>query len=157
MQQRGVQVVNADGARGDVVAEIVRGAVSDSRLHAAASKPHRKAPRMVIAAIAVRSQVALTIHRATELTAPDDERLIQQAALLQVLNESGGGLVGFFRALAELIGQAVVRVPAAMKKLHETHAAFAQAASNQHIVGVGPWPFGVFAVQIERALWLARN
>ena len=37
---------------------------------------------------------ALAKRRAAELTAPDHERVLQQAALLQIFDERGGGLVG---------------------------------------------------------------
>src|SRR4051812_32421022 len=157
MQQGGVEIVNADRIGRDVVAEIIRRTVSDSRLHAAAGEPHREAPRMMVAAIVIGPEIALAIHSAAEFTAPDDKRFVQKAALLEVLDESGRGLVGFSGALTELTGKPIVRVPPAMKELHKSNAAFAQAASDQHIVGISPWFFGVFAIQIERALWLARN
>ena len=50
----------------------------------------REAVRVVVAAEELRA-VALLVHRrAAELAAPDDERLVEQAALLQVLDQRGG-------------------------------------------------------------------
>ena len=57
---------------------------------------------MMVAAVVVRGQLALAVDRAAELAAPDDERVVEQAALLQVLDQRGGGLVG----VAALAGDA---------------------------------------------------
>ena len=47
---------------------------------------------MVAAVIGVR-QLALAIDRAAEFAAPDHQRVVQQAALLQVLDQRRRGLV----------------------------------------------------------------
>ena len=43
--------------------------------------------------------VALGHRRAAELAAPDDQRVVEHAALLQVLDQRGGGLVDFAPAV----------------------------------------------------------
>ena len=49
---------------------------------------------MVIAAVVVRRQLALRIDRAAEFAAPDDQRVVEQPALLQILNQRRGRLIG---------------------------------------------------------------
>ncbi len=94
VQDRGVQVVDVDRVFRDVVAEVVGLAVGDAGLDAAAGQPDREAARMMVAAVVVGRQLALAVDRAAELAAPDDERVVQQAALLEVLDEGRAGLVG---------------------------------------------------------------
>ena len=49
--------------------------------------------RVMIAAVVVLGQVALGIDGAPEFAAPDDERIFQHAALFQILDQAGGGLI----------------------------------------------------------------
>ena len=78
MKHRGVQVVDVDHVLDGVVAELVGLAVGDAGLDAAAGQPDGKALDVMVAA------VALVHRRAAELAAPDHQRVVQQAALLQV-------------------------------------------------------------------------
>ena len=94
VQHRGVQIVHVDRVARDVVAEVVGLAVAHARLDAAAGQPDGEAARMMIAAVVVCRQLALAIDRAAELAAPDDQRVVQQAALLQILNQRRRRLIG---------------------------------------------------------------
>ena len=42
---------------------------------------------MMIAPVIVRSQFALAVDRAPKFAAPDDQRVVQQPALFQILNQ----------------------------------------------------------------------
>ena len=54
-----------------------------------------KACGMVVAAQAAAQRgVGLDHRRAAELAAPDHQRVVEQAALLEVLDQRGGGPVG---------------------------------------------------------------
>ena len=68
----------------------------DARLDAAAGQPHREGVGVVVAAVVA----ALDHRRAAELAAPDDQRVVEQAALLQVLDQRGAGLVGVAAVLS---------------------------------------------------------
>ena len=46
---------------------------------------------MVVAAVVRFRQLALAVDRAAELAAPDDQRVVEQAALLQVLISAAVG------------------------------------------------------------------
>ena len=95
VQDRGVQVVDVDAVLGDVEAELVAFAERDARLDAAAGEPHGEGVGVMVAAVVA---AALDHRRAAELAAPDHERVVQQAALLQIGDQGGAGLVGVRRS-----------------------------------------------------------
>ena len=84
VQDGGVDVGDVVAILDGVEAELVGRAVDDAALDAAAGHPDREAERMMIAAV-----VPLRAGRAAELGGPDDDRLVEQAALLQVLEQPG--------------------------------------------------------------------
>lgn len=71
----GVQVINVDFAIDRVVSEVVGHSMDDSSLDAATGHPHRKSMLIVLATVAI-----LSVRRASEFTAPHDERVIKQTA-----------------------------------------------------------------------------
>ena len=90
VQDRGVQVVDVDLVGGCVEAELVGLAERGAGLHSAAGQPHAETIRVMVAAV-----VASLDHRsAAELAAPDDQRVVEQAPLLEVAQQRGGWLVG---------------------------------------------------------------
>ena len=79
---------------GDVVAildgvetEFIRGAVHDAAFYSAAGEPRAKSLRMMIAS------GALGAGRASELRAEYHERIVEQAALLEILEQAGDRLI----------------------------------------------------------------
>jgi hypothetical protein len=93
VQDRRLQVVHVDRVLGDVVAEVVGRAVGEARLDAAARHPAGEAARVMIAAVVGRGELALRVVRAPELAAPDDQRVVEQAALFQVGDQRVAGAV----------------------------------------------------------------
>ncbi len=96
-----LQIVHVDGIFGDVVAVIVGFAERHAGLDAAAGHPHGEAAAVVVAAIIGGGETALAIDGAAEFAAPDDQRVVQHAALFQVGDQRGGGLVHIFAALGQ--------------------------------------------------------
>ena len=130
MQDRGVDVGDVVPILDGVEADLVGGAVDDAALDAAAGQPGAEALRMVVAA------VALGARRAAELGAPDDDRLVEHPALLEVLQQAGDRQVHLGRELAVVGLDAGVGVPgaaaaAAVEDLHEPHAALDQPPGRQ--------------------------
>ena len=82
VKDRGVKIVMRDAVLDGVHAELVGGAVRDPRLDAAACHPHGEAVVVMAATEGCFGQrhIRLLHRRATELSGPDDERLVQQAA-----------------------------------------------------------------------------
>ena len=63
-----------------LVAELVGRAVAEAALHAGAGQPDGEALRVVVAA----ARALLERRHPAELGHPDDQRVVEQAALLQV-------------------------------------------------------------------------
>src|SRR4026209_1655192 len=83
---------------------------------------------------AVLLDLALAVGSAPEFTAPDDERVIEQAALLQVHDQCCAGPVGVLCLCANAFGEVAMMIPVAMAELDETHAAFGETAREQAVV-----------------------
>ena len=76
---------------------------------------------------------ALSHRRAAELTAPNDERIIEHAAILQVLDQRSRRLVDVLCRGEHAVLDAAVMIPAAMIQLNETRAALSQAPRQQAV------------------------
>src|SRR5207247_8997123 len=121
-QHGGVDVGDVVAVLHGVEADLVSGPVHDAAFDAAAGQPGAEALGMMVAAVALRAR------RATELRAPDHDCLIQHAALLEVLEQTGDGLIHLSGETAVVLLDAGVRVPSAaatatVKNLNEAHAA----------------------------------
>src|ERR1035441_7003812 len=88
---------------------------------------------MVAAQLAARFGIALDHRGAAEFAAPEHQRVFQQAALLEVFDESGAGLVSLTRLIDNALVDFAVVVPAFMEKLDETDATLDEAAGQQAI------------------------
>src|SRR5713226_4059136 len=104
---------------GDIKAQFVALSDRDARFDAPARKPHREGIGMMVAA------VVATLHhgRASKLPAPDHQRILEQSALLQVPNESGGGLISILAVLLDVFDEVGVLIPCFMVKLDKSHPA----------------------------------
>ena len=118
----------------------------------AAGHPEGEASGVVVATVGGIGHAALAVDGAAEFAAPDDEGLVEQAALLEIGHERGGGLIGVSALLAEVVGQVVVVVPAHVVELHETDAALDHAACEQAVACIGSGLVNVGAVQVENVL-----
>src|SRR5262245_43989394 len=88
---------------------------------------------IVIAAI-----LALGYGQAAELAGPEDDGLIEQAALFEVEHEGGAGLIGHLTEAAQFLGVFVVSVTrlAAQINLHETDTPLDEPPSHQTAPGI---------------------
>ena len=107
-------------------------------LDAATCKPHWEVLDMVIA---TREFLDLSHGSPAEFAAPDDERVIQQSALLEVSNERRRSPVHVERDFVELLCQVIftvaVVIPTSVVKLDEPRPAFKQPTCDQAVVGKG--------------------
>ena len=92
-QQRGMQIGRVHASFDRVQAVFVGGAVRESALHARAGQPHRIAGDVVVAAVG-----ALRRRQPAEFAAEEDERFVQQAALLEIGQQGGRRLIGQARS-----------------------------------------------------------
>ena len=75
---------------------------------------------MVVATVGF---AALRHRRATELAAPDDEGVVEEAAFFEIADEGGARFLGDVAVVPESLCQFVVLVPAVVEELDETDAA----------------------------------
>src|SRR3954471_6849198 len=101
MEDGGVDVGDVVPILDGVEAQLVGRAVDDARLDPAAGQPGRESIGVVVAAI-----LPLRAGRPAELGGPDDDRLVEQPATLQVFQEAGDRAVD----LAAERGVAVLEV-----------------------------------------------
>ena len=127
VENRRVEVVYMHAILDDIVTEVVGLAVGRALVDAGAGHQYREAARMVVAAVVGLRERALRVGCAAEFAAPDDERIVEQAALLKVGKQAGRGLVGIFALALNGIGQAAVVVPTHVEELDETHVALAES------------------------------
>src|SRR6185369_2590642 len=94
VQNGRLQIVHMHRVIGDVIAVVIGLAHRDAGLDAATGEPYREAARMVVAAVICGCEASLAIDRSPELTAPNHQRVLKQAALFEIENQRGGGLIG---------------------------------------------------------------
>src|SRR5438445_11368965 len=92
---------------GCVIAKFIRFPVSNSRLNSAAGHPDRKRVRVMIAPQQVFILGAILVHgSAAKFPAPNNERVLEQSALLKVFDQSRASAIG----LLGLARQAVANI-----------------------------------------------
>ena len=87
-----MQIVDVDFVFDDFLAELVGGAIDLATLDAAAGHPCAEGLMMVVAA-RFAAGAAIVARGAAKFAAPDDERVVQHAALLEVAEERADGLI----------------------------------------------------------------
>src|SRR5437868_2876226 len=110
----------------------------DAALDAAAGQPDGEAVVVVVSAVA-----ALAARRPAELGRPDHDRLVEQAALLEVLQQPGERPIDLGAQGGVVTLEGGVRVPgtgraAAVEDLHEADAALHQPPGRQALLAEGP-------------------
>src|SRR6266516_5820151 len=106
--------------------------------------------------IATRGTNALRGRAATKLRRPDKERVLQHAALLEVVDEGGHRLVHRGRLLVVILFQVLVAIPvdaraaegAAVEDLNEAHAAFEESPGHETVPGKAFVRFLIQAVEL---------
>src|SRR3954447_3951653 len=150
VEDRGVQVVIVHLVLDRGEPELVGPAVADAPLHAAAGQPDRISLGVVVAAVG-----PLGVRRAAELGAPEDQRVVEQAADLEVGQEPRDGPVDGPGDLLVPAHEPLVLVPQVRGgDLDEPHAGLGEPAGQQalptEVVGLR----GADAVQLARRLRL---
>src|SRR5438067_824191 len=96
VEDRGVEVVDVNAAFHGMMTAVVRCPMGHAGSHSPAGEPHRKTVRMMIGAVGLDGA-----WRAAEFSAPNDQRVFQKAALLQVFEQTSNGAVGAGGATSE--------------------------------------------------------
>ena len=93
MHDGGVDLVEVDRILRDVVAEIIGFPVGRPSLHASTCHPHAEIAGMMVSSVVFTGKLALAIHGTSEFTTEDDQGILEEAALLEVLDEGRSRLV----------------------------------------------------------------
>ncbi len=104
----------------------------------------------MIAAVVVFGECPLGVNRASEFAAPDDQRVVQHAALLEVFQQRVTGLIDVLALAGHPSGDIGMMVPVVVIDLNESHAAFGQSSRHQDRVGKRARLLRFFAVQFEK-------
>ena len=153
-QHRRVQIVNVNLVGGRCGAEFIRCAIDRAAFHPAAGEEGGERLGVVVAA---RIVVAISVldRLASELAAPDDERIVEKISLFQIRDERGERLINFLRALRQAILDVLMMIPAAGPDLHEAHPALDQPARNEQLIALAGTPVSIpygcrFFLDVER-------
>ena len=84
MQDRRLKVPDVHWILDDIVGIVVGATVRHPLLDAGSCKPHGEATWVMVPAVVVPCEGSLAIDGAPKFTAPDDQGVLQQTALLQV-------------------------------------------------------------------------
>ena len=143
-----------------VIAQFVGRAVDQPGLRSPAGHPNRKAERMVVTPIAIAG-----IRRTAKFARPKNQRILQHAARLQVLDQCGDRLVRHHRIRLVALAQFVMLVPSAIiatveigrGDLHEAHARLHQPTGAQALQAIGALMLigGIETVELLDRLGLA--
>ena len=63
---------------------------------------------------------------ASELAAPDDQRVVEQSSLFEILNQCCAGLIGVAATRRAPAAQPTVMIPVRVEELNKSNAAFGQ-------------------------------
>ena len=157
MQDGGLEVVDVHGVLLGIEAEVVGSTVGHAGLDAAAGHPEGEDLAVVVSSVFLAIGAALGVRGAAELSAPDDERFVEHAALLEILDERSRGLVDVAGHLGELILYAAVVIPVAVVELDEADAFLGEPSGEQGIAGERTGRRDVGPVAVHDRLALARE
>ena len=112
----GIEVADADLVLDDIVAIVVGFPVSDTSFDSSTGHPGGETFGVVVASVLIAFQLALTISGPSKFPGENNEGLIEHSALLEILDESGAGLVDIVGLSAHSFsGRVDVVVPATVE------------------------------------------
>src|SRR3954454_20415291 len=103
----------------DVVAEVVGATVFHAALHATAGEPDGKAAAVMVAAHAGIAKLALAENSSAEFGVEEHQRVLEQAALLEIVHEGRRRLIDITALIGQLPSDRDMLVPPTMKELHK--------------------------------------
>src|SRR4051812_38228604 len=125
---------------GHAPGDLVRLADDLAPLDAAAGHPDAEGVRMVVAAGDARILTGpiLAERRSAELRVPHDERVFQESATFQILQQRGDWLISHQAVMLQLRFQRTVMVPRRMEDADDPDAPLDQSPGQQTVAG--KWP-----------------
>lgn len=131
MQQRRIQVVHMHRVLCHVETEFVGRSIGNARFDTSTREPQTETAVVMVSAV-----IAPLHHRCpSELSTPNDQRILQQPSLLQIFDQCGTRLIRIECILLHPRGQSTMLVPGLMKELNESYPTFDESSGNQTIAG----------------------
>ena len=131
-----MEVVGMNRILGNLPTNFVGFAVGNSAFDAAAGHEHGEVVGVVIASGVRFAAVAVFAEgRAAELAAPDHEGFIEKAALFEIMNKRGDGLVGHPGVVIEFPIEVGMMVPRCVDDVDEAHTPFHHTPRKQAVGG----------------------
>ncbi len=135
MEKGRMEIANVHSIGNDVVPPGAGFSERDAWFHAASRHPHAEASGMMVTAVIGCCQLALRVIRAAKFATPDHQRVLEHAALLQILQECGGRLIGFTTLRLHAARNVAMVIPALMIELDELDSLFGKSTSEQAVGG----------------------
>ena len=126
MQDGCLKIMDVDRVFHHVNAVIIRFSIGETWANTASRKPIGETIRVVVSTVILRCQFSLAIDRSSKFPAPNDQGLVEHAALLQVQQQRGCCLVCIAALRFDACGRVSMSIPASVVKLDETNTAFGQ-------------------------------
>src|SRR5262245_27726812 len=105
MHDRGLEIVDMDAVVADVETQVVRGSITDAMTQTPACQEEREREGvMVTPQERAVGGAAFAERRSAKLAAPDDKRLVQQAAMFEIGYQSRDGPVHAATLSAQAVG-----------------------------------------------------
>ena len=98
--------------------------------------------------------ITLAERRAAEFAPPEHERVVEQAAVLEIMDQGGRRGVGVGALDLQLREQVAVLIPAGVHQLHEPRAPLEQPPRDQAVVGEASLRVDVGPVAVDHVLRL---
>lgn len=153
VQDGGVQVMQVNFIACGKVSEFVGRPVPLTSFDAAPGEEHGVSDIVVVTSVR-----ALRDGRSSEFAAPDQQRVIQHAALLQVQDQGGDRLVDLHGVLAMVVSDVPVGIPfVAVRHLQEPNARFGKPPSHQALRAEVPGSIVVESVHRFRGVCFVRQ
>ena len=131
VEDRCVQFIEMYRVFRDVIAEVICFPVGHSRLNATTGHPHAEVTGVVIASVIFPGQFTLTVGGTSEFSTEDHESVLEHPPFLEVLDESGSGLVDVKTLVLDFLGQVAVLVPAPVEDLYDPDTALDQTTGKE--------------------------
>ena len=128
MQQGDVQILDRMHHLHRGVADLIGRADHMASLHSASGEEHRLRVGIVVAADRDATSSMMIVGAPAELPEPHHKGLVEQAPLLEILDQRSDGLVNAVDARFVRAFQVIVRIPTAGEDLHEAHAFLDQSS-----------------------------
>src|SRR4030095_10405879 len=136
VEDRGVEIVDMHRVARDVPADLVGFAIGEPAFDSATGEQDRKRIRMMISTGDLLVPGTILAQRGSaELTAPDDERFIEQSAFLEVVDQRRHGLVAHTGVEHQFVIEIRMMIPGSVDDIDEANATLHEPSREEAIGG----------------------